>query len=126
LLNIKTAQIQNDRYCAAKALTALTSGATAILKGAFSIVQGAGCGFVNSTGNRYMATAGSGDVLSGIVASYIAQGLDPLEAAKRGAFVHGLAGDLAHQNTMGAIIASDLLEYVGQSENIIYEANNGQ
>jgi hydroxyethylthiazole kinase-like uncharacterized protein yjeF len=118
LLNVKIAQIQNDRYSAAKALSQLTSGATVILKGAFSIVQGAG--------NRYMATAGSGDVLSGVVAAYIAQGLSPANAANRGAFIHGLAGDLAHQSTMGAIIASDLLGFVGHAENFITECGNGQ
>lgn len=66
--------------------------------------------FRNSTGNAGMATGGSGDVLTGIVASLLGQGMPPLEAAALAVHVHGLAGDVAAERfTQRAMIASDLL-----------------
>ncbi|MCA9059827.1 MAG: hydroxyethylthiazole kinase, partial [Planctomycetaceae bacterium] len=69
--------------------------------------------FVNSTGNSGMATGGSGDVLTGIVASLLGQQLDPADAAALAVFSHGLAGDLAAQELTGrGMIASDLLRFL--------------
>ncbi|MBH24977.1 MAG: bifunctional ADP-dependent NAD(P)H-hydrate dehydratase/NAD(P)H-hydrate epimerase [Myxococcales bacterium] len=67
---------------------------------------------VNSSGNPGMGTAGSGDVLTGLVASLIGQGLDPWEAAQAAVFVHGLSGDLAGA-ALGerSLIASDLIRF---------------
>jgi len=67
-----------------------------VLKGAPTII-GASTGevYVNSTGNPGMATIGSGDVLTGIVGSLLAQGIEPAQAAIAGVFLHGLAGDIA-------------------------------
>jgi NAD(P)H-hydrate epimerase len=63
-----------------------------------------------------MATAGSGDVLTGIITSFIAQGYVPEEAAKLGVFLHGKAGDLAMEAIGGLnIIASDLLDYYNKA-----------
>jgi NAD(P)H-hydrate epimerase len=71
-------------------------GVTLALKGAPTIVAAAdGRTFVNPTGNAGMATAGAGDVLTGLVAGLLAQGAPPLEAAAGAVYVHGLAGDLA-------------------------------
>ncbi|MBP8156042.1 MAG: NAD(P)H-hydrate dehydratase [Leadbetterella sp.] len=65
----------------------------------------------NSTGNSGMATSGSGDVLTGIILSFLAQGYTPEQAAIQGVFEHGLAGDRAAKNrSERAIIASDLIE----------------
>ena len=68
---------------------------TLVLKGAPSLIATAeGRIMVNSSGNAGMATAGSGDVLTGLIAGLIAQGLEPVEAACLGVFIHGRAGDL--------------------------------
>ncbi|MFQ6113913.1 MAG: NAD(P)H-hydrate dehydratase, partial [bacterium] len=66
--------------------------------------------FINSTGNPGMATAGMGDVLTGIVAGLVAQGMSPLDGALAGVYLHGLAGDLAKSRTGEAgLIAGDVL-----------------
>ena len=65
------------------------------MKGAGTIVYDGGDYFVNTTGNVGMATAGSGDVLTGIIASFAAQGISAIDAAICGVYVHGLAGDRA-------------------------------
>lgn len=67
--------------------------------------------FENTTGNSGMATAGSGDVLTGIIASLCAQGYSPKIAACMGVYLHGLAGDIAiRQQSEASLIASDIVE----------------
>ncbi len=67
--------------------------------------------YINKTGNAGMATAGSGDVLTGIITAFVAQGLSAYEAAKYGAYIHGKAGDLAAKNKGRiSLIASDIIE----------------
>ena len=67
----------------------------------------------NTTGNAGMATAGSGDVLTGIITSLLAQGCLPAEAAQLGVYLHGLAGDLAAAAlSEEALIASDIINYL--------------
>jgi len=84
-----------------------------VLKGAGTVVTDGRRMFVNATGNPGMATGGSGDVLTGLVAAFIGQGLAPFEAACLAVHVHGLAGDLAAKELGEAsLIASDLLEYL--------------
>jgi NAD(P)H-hydrate epimerase len=69
--------------------------------------------YVNSTGNSGMATAGSGDVLTGIIGGFMAQGLKPFDAAKLAVYLHGLAGDLAtEEKTEYSLIASDILKNI--------------
>jgi hydroxyethylthiazole kinase-like uncharacterized protein yjeF len=85
-----------------------------VLKGAFtSIANSDGVVYFNSTGNPGMATGGSGDVLTGILTSLIAQGYTPLEAALIGVYVHGLAGDFAAKE-FGQIsmLPSDIIAYL--------------
>lgn len=82
-----------------------------VLKGAPTVVASPdGFVFVNATGNPGMATAGMGDVLTGVIAGLAAQGLSPLNAALAGVFVHGMAGDFARAKLGEAgLIAGDVL-----------------
>ena len=68
--------------------------------------------FFNSTGNAGMATAGSGDVLTGIITSLLAQHYEPIEAAKTGVFLHGFAGDCATNYQNEPILARDIIENI--------------
>jgi hydroxyethylthiazole kinase-like uncharacterized protein yjeF len=88
-----------------------------LLKGAYtSIAMPDGTCYFNSTGNPGMSTAGSGDVLTGIILSLLAQGYPPSDAALLGAFLHGLAGDLAATDiSQEALIATDIIDYLGKA-----------
>lgn len=85
-----------------------------ILKGNQSIVtDGLRKFYINKTGNPGMATAGSGDVLSGIVGAFLAQGIDAFSAAKYATHIHGLAGDIAASDkTQMGLIASDIISRI--------------
>lgn len=90
------------------------SGAIVCLKSTPMVVAVPGQPVIlNTTGNPGMATAGAGDVLTGLIAGFVAQGLDPGEAAALGCFVHGLAGDVASRRMgMRGMIAGDILRAV--------------
>lgn len=82
-----------------------------VLKGAYTTITDGNTLFFNPTGNSGMATAGSGDVLSGIILSLLTQGYEPYEAAKLGVFLHGMAGDrVAAKRGEHSLIASDMIE----------------
>ncbi len=86
---------------------------TLVLKGDKSVVADHEKVYVNRTGNPGMATAGSGDVLTGIIASLIGQGYDVFEASQLGVYIHGLAGDIAAKKKGElSMIASDIIEYL--------------
>lgn len=88
-----------------------------VLKGAHSaIICPDGEVYFNSTGNPGMATAGSGDVLTGIILSLLAQGYNSKDAALLGVYVHGLAGDIASdQKGEISLIASDIVDNLGEA-----------
>jgi yjeF C-terminal region, hydroxyethylthiazole kinase-related/yjeF N-terminal region len=88
-----------------------------VIKGAYtSISDPDGNVFFNSTGNPGMATAGSGDVLTGMILSLLAQGYSPLDAAVTGVYIHGLAGDLAaEKSSVESVIASDIIHEIGSA-----------
>jgi hydroxyethylthiazole kinase-like uncharacterized protein yjeF len=110
LLGISTAQIQEDRVAAARG-AAEETGAIVILKGHLTLVASGTAVFVNPTGNPGMATGGSGDVLTGLIAGLLAQGLDGLDAAVLAVYVHGLAGDLARaRHGEVGLAAGDLVD----------------
>ena len=110
LLGVSTAQIQEDRVAAARG-AAEETGAIVVLKGHLSLIASGTAVFVNPTGNPGMATGGTGDVLTGLIAGLIAQGLDALDATVLAVYLHGLAGDLAAER-LGeiALAAGDLVE----------------
>lgn len=109
LLGIAAAAVQADRR---KALVGLQSryGGVAVLKGAGSLVSSAsGVPWLCSAGNPGMAVAGMGDVLTGIIAALLAQGLAVEQAARVGVQVHARAGDRAATRGERGLLASDLL-----------------
>jgi NAD(P)H-hydrate epimerase len=91
--------------------------ATVVLKGVPTATAATtGEVYLNSTGNPGMATAGSGDVLSGVIAGLWAQGMTPQTAAYSGAFLHGLAGDLAVENKNShVLVATDIIRYLSSA-----------
>ncbi|HEY6322461.1 MAG TPA: NAD(P)H-hydrate dehydratase [Thermoanaerobaculia bacterium] len=110
LLGISTAAVQADRPAAARRAAAAT-GAIVVLKGSLTLIAAPRGGlYVNPTGNPGMASGGTGDVLTGILGSLVAQRLEPLDAACLAVYLHGLAGDLALARLRGpALAAEDLI-----------------
>jgi len=95
---------------------ALRYNLTLVLKGRRTLVGDGKKLYENKTGNPGMATAGMGDVLSGIIAGMVSGGLNCFDAAKFGVYLHGLAGDLAaNDKTQNCLIASDVIEYLPQA-----------
>jgi NAD(P)H-hydrate epimerase len=88
-----------------------------VLKGASTgIASPDGRYWFNTTGNSGMATGGSGDVLTGLIAGLLAQGISSLDAALAGVYLHGLAGDLAAEaSSEEALIAGDIILYLGEA-----------
>ena len=112
LLGTTTAEIQKDRFSAAGRIQE-TYGGVVVLKGCGTLVAGADRGIgVCAGGNPGMATAGMGDVLTGVIASLIGQGLDIGHAALAGACLHAAAGDRAREQGMYGMVASDLLPHL--------------
>ena len=113
LINKSREYVKNNRLIVAKEFSR-DYNAVVVLKGAGTVVTNpAGKYYVNTTGNPGMATAGSGDVLAGIIAGFLAQGLGIFKAAKLGVYIHGLAGDIAARNRGEiGLIAGDILENI--------------
>jgi NAD(P)H-hydrate epimerase len=113
LLASSSAEIQADRLKACNDLVE-TCAATCVLKGSGSLIgQQEVMPALNISGNPGMASAGMGDVLSGIIAAMLGQGLTPFEAAKSAVFIHGLCADYccSEQDQIG-IIASDIIRLI--------------
>lgn len=104
-------EIQADRIGAAKRF-AEEYGVTVLLKGAYSVIADpSGVVRINPTGNAALAKGGSGDVLTGIIAAMLAQGVPPYTAASAGAYCHGCAADmLTEKMSPASIVASDIIE----------------
>ena len=95
---------------------ALRYNLTLVLKGNRTLVSDGHRTFENNTGNPGMATAGAGDVLTGIIAGLLSQGVDQFESAKAGVCLHGLAADVAARDkTQNCLIASDIIEYLPEA-----------
>ena len=112
LLGTDVATVQANRQELAGQFAA-AHGVVLVLKGHKTVVTDGRRIYVNATGNAGMATGGTGDVLTGLIAAVLGQGLEPFEAAQLGVHLHGLAGDLARDELGEAgLIASDLLSYL--------------
>jgi len=87
-----------------------------VLKGHRTVISDGSRLAINTTGNSGMATGGSGDVLTGLIAALIGQGMQAFEAAQLGTHLHGLAGDLAAaEHSKSTMIASDLPKYLSRA-----------
>jgi len=113
LLGISISKVQTKRKEIAQKF-AKDYKATVVLKGHNTVVADyKGNLYINKTGNPGMATAGSGDVLTGMIAAFLDQGLEDFSAAKYAVYLHGLAGDLAaKEKTQISLIASDIIDMI--------------
>jgi len=109
LAGITTAEVQADRILVARQF-AVAHHCVVVLKGARTVIADADRLAINPTGNPGMASGGTGDALTGVVAALLAAGAEPFVAASSGAYLHGRAGDLA-RDAIGEIglVASDLI-----------------
>lgn len=116
LLGVSIGEIQKERVEYSK-LTSNKYNVITVLKGANTLVtDGKEKVYKNNTGNPGMATAGSGDVLTGMITSFIGQGISPYEGAVLGVYCHGLAGDLASRDKGEyGMIARDILDNIPYS-----------
>jgi NAD(P)H-hydrate epimerase len=116
LLNITTEAVQHDRLRHARDFAA-AHRLHVVLKGHRTIVAGPeGRAFVNLTGNPGMATGGTGDLLTGMIAAWFAQLLDAEAACKLSVYLHGAAGDLAEaEEGQIALVATDLAGHLGSA-----------
>jgi NAD(P)H-hydrate epimerase len=112
LLRTDTATVQQQRRDLAERF-AHEHNVVVVLKGHATLVTDGRRLFRNTTGNPGMATAGSGDVLTGLIAALVGQGLPAFDAAQLGVYLHGLAGDLAARGVGEiSLIATDLIGYL--------------
>ena len=107
------AEIQSDRFSAIKALHELMGGIV-VLKGSGTMIFDGEQLDICPFGNRAMAVAGMGDVLTGMIAALVAQGLDLNRAATAGVCLHALAGDLAADECSRGMLASDVIDAIRQ------------
>lgn len=116
LIGKSVSEIKSDRVT--NALQFATShNVVLVLKGSPTLIASPeGKCVINTTGNAGMATAGAGDVLTGMIAGFIAQGLAPYEASKLAVYLHGLSGDIASMHlSMHSLIASDLINFLSHA-----------
>jgi NAD(P)H-hydrate epimerase len=88
---------------------------TTLLKGRTTLIGSPNATWCNPTGTNALATAGTGDVLSGVIATLLAQGLAPLDAARAGAYWHGRAGIVAARRRPRGVIAGDVADALGEA-----------
>ncbi len=116
LTNLSANEIERNRISIVREYSKKFNSVV-LLKGVPTVTSAQnGVVVINSTGNSGMATAGAGDVLSGIIAALWAQGMNAFDAATTGAFIHGLSGDLV-KNKIGerSLIANDLIEILPEA-----------
>jgi len=115
MLGVDTKTVQADRETLAAEFAA-KYGVIVLLKGHRTVITDGTRAAINSTGNSGMATGGTGDVLTGLITALLSQGLKAFDAARLGAHLHGLAGDMAAADFgKPGLIASDLPRYLGKA-----------
>jgi hydroxyethylthiazole kinase-like uncharacterized protein yjeF len=115
LTGVKPRDLDADRPAHVRAL-AEQAGAVTLLKGSRTVIaKPGGRLFVNVTGSPVLATAGTGDVLTGMIGGLLARGVAPLEAAAAAAYLHGLAGQFAGRDLGEGALAGDVLERVPEA-----------
>lgn len=126
LLGSTVAQIESDRPAAVVEL-ANKYNSVVVLKGVPTLITAPGGAplYINCTGNPGMATGGSGDVLTGVIAALIAQGMPLLPAAAAGVYLHGLAGDVAATGGAMGLMASDIVTALPAALAACWETNGG-
>ncbi len=113
LIGEDTVYVQSNRIDIAKAF-AKENDCIIVLKGANTVVTDGKEVFVNTTGNPGMAMGGTGDMLTGMLASFIAQGISPFDAAKSAVYIHGLCGDItANELSQRGMTVEDMLSLLG-------------
>lgn len=112
----KIPEIQKNRIDVALSFAKMYN-AVVVLKGHRTVVASPSGGiYINNTGNPGMAKAGMGDVLTGMIGSFLAQGMDVYKSARLGVYLHGLAGDIAVKKVSeSSLIASDVLEKIPEA-----------
>lgn len=112
LLKIDVEEINQNREKYA-VFAAKKFNSVVLLKGHNTVITDGNHIYINKTGNSALAKGGSGDVLTGIISGLLAQGLSPLEAAIKGAYIHGITGELASKDLSEyCVLASDLINYL--------------
>ena len=116
LTGLKISEILHDTVSVARNF-AMQYNSIVVLKDARTVVASPdGRVIINVTGNPSMATGGSGDVLTGVISSLIAQGLAPFDAAAVGVYLHGLSGDIC-RDKLGSygVMAGDIAENIAEA-----------
>lgn len=113
LMGISSKEVQDDRMTASRRF-ATEYNCYLVLKGARTLIATPeGEVFINTTGNPGMATAGTGDVLAGMIGSFLGQGYSPLESCISGVYLHGRAGDdAAREKGQAGLMATDIIENI--------------
>ncbi len=126
LLGVRTEEIQADRIGSAERLAALT-GAVVVLKGAGTIIATPEAEvYFNTTGNAGLASAGTGDVLAGMIGAFLAGGQSPLDSAICAVYLHGLAADRIKERIgIGGMMAMDLVAELSSVLNTFLSALDG-
>lgn len=125
LTGLSTKEIQQDRLATARKL-ARDIGTCVVLKGARTVIaEPAGHVWINPTGNAGMASGGMGDVLTGMIAGFLAQGCSAVEAAIAGTYLHGLAADMLSREMPWGYLATEVMQTIPQAiGKILYEKHS--
>ena len=111
-MNVSVQKIQESREKYAVS-AAKKYKSVVVLKGAETVITDGEQIYINKTGNSSLSKAGSGDVLTGMISGFCAQGMKPIEAAVLGVYLHGKTGEIASENlTRYGVNASDLIKYI--------------